>query len=255
MGAQTFHQQAWNPDLQEAYNSAFGEAEDDHGRNGYTGSLAEKLSFVVIDEVQPLPAADAWDYADELLDLSDARVNDKWGPAGAIPMSRNAAEHRQVEVTVSFDPRVDPANLSGAALSSVLRTKAQELCEANERVVRASVTSRRFTTSVERSCSGEPARTAYRVGDRVYVTLADAQACVDATLARYACDMEHSDQPLPHMRSVDIEAIQVTDTGSPVISSSHIRIDGVTVHGTATLSRPVENPPIDGWLFFGWASS
>ena len=26
MGAQTFHQQAWNPDLQEAYNSAFGEA-------------------------------------------------------------------------------------------------------------------------------------------------------------------------------------------------------------------------------------
>ena len=66
MGAQTFHQQAWNPDLQEAYNSAFGEAQYDHGHSGYTGSLAEKLSFVVIDEVQPLPAADAWDYADEL---------------------------------------------------------------------------------------------------------------------------------------------------------------------------------------------
>ena len=53
---------------------------------GYTGTVAEKRSFVLI----PLPkGADAFKYANELIDKEDSRIDDKWGPAGAIDLGGN----------------------------------------------------------------------------------------------------------------------------------------------------------------------
>jgi len=69
----------------EAFNNARNEARQESGSSGYTGTIAEKSSFVMI----ALPngySASAIAYANELLDSEDERVDDKWGPCGCIDL-------------------------------------------------------------------------------------------------------------------------------------------------------------------------
>ncbi len=86
MGADTFSERGKGATVQEAFNAARAQALHDYGHRGYTGSLAEKTDFVVID----LPEAYALlpeKYADSLIDAGDSRIDDKWGPAGAIKIA------------------------------------------------------------------------------------------------------------------------------------------------------------------------
>lgn len=60
-----------------------GENFDDYEEGGYSGTIAEKSSFVVIS----VPAGkDPLQYANKLLDDGDPRVDDKWGPAGCVKL-------------------------------------------------------------------------------------------------------------------------------------------------------------------------
>ena len=86
MGAEVFFTSANGKTAKEAFNSAVEQAQYDYGHAGYTGSIAEKISFVVI----PLPEGkNAGEYADYLIDNCDKRVDDKWGPAGCIKTGEN----------------------------------------------------------------------------------------------------------------------------------------------------------------------
>lgn len=83
MGGTTFEHYSWGKTPREAFDAAVEEAAHDHGHGGYTGTIAEKASFVEI----PLP--DKWKkdpegYADFLIEDDDARISAKWGPAGCI---------------------------------------------------------------------------------------------------------------------------------------------------------------------------
>mgnify|MGYP001585615403 CR=1 FL=1 len=81
MGAQTFHIQVKGKTAQEAFQSAVEKARWDYGHAGYTGTIAEKSEFTMI----PLPDdKNADSYAEELIREDDARIGDKWGPAGCI---------------------------------------------------------------------------------------------------------------------------------------------------------------------------
>lgn len=81
MGAQDFTQGGSGKTAQLAFSAAVQEALHEYGHRGYTGSLAEKHEFVVID----LPdGADPHEYADKLIQEDDPRISNKWGPAGAI---------------------------------------------------------------------------------------------------------------------------------------------------------------------------
>lgn len=53
-----------------------------HGHGGYTGTIAEKHDFVLIDAVDDANAARR--LANKLVENEDPRIDDKWGPAGAI---------------------------------------------------------------------------------------------------------------------------------------------------------------------------
>lgn len=85
-GAATFMTRSRGSSADEAFARAVKLYQDEEGRNGYTGTIAEKRSFVLIR----LPKdKDPMVYARELIDQSDARIDDKWGPAGAFDLGGN----------------------------------------------------------------------------------------------------------------------------------------------------------------------
>ena len=83
MGAEVFFAKTSGKNKQEAFKNAIEDAYYQHGHDGYTGSIAEKDSFVMI----PLPEGeDPYTYADKLIDEEDRRIDDKWGPAGCFDL-------------------------------------------------------------------------------------------------------------------------------------------------------------------------
>ena len=83
MGAEVFTTTAKGSDARNAFIGAVREAQYECGHGGYTGTIAEKDGFTVI----PLEEGrEPYEYAGELIDECDRRVNDKWGPAGCFEL-------------------------------------------------------------------------------------------------------------------------------------------------------------------------
>jgi len=85
MGSQDFATYQPGADAKQAFAAAVEEARYEYGHRGYTGTIAEKYEFTVI-QATPIPLDAARKLAAELV-YSDPRVEDKWGPAGAIAVS------------------------------------------------------------------------------------------------------------------------------------------------------------------------
>ncbi len=86
MGGNTFETVGKGTTVEEAFKEAVKDAEYEYGHRGYTGTIAEKEDFVIIPESEYLGKYDARWYAGELVRKGDARIVDKWGPAGAIKL-------------------------------------------------------------------------------------------------------------------------------------------------------------------------
>jgi hypothetical protein len=86
MGAQTFSQIASGKTAKEAFDNAVKEAQYDYGHAGYTGTIAEKDSFIMIPTPADLVGQENVyvDYNDDNDDWD--KVNDKWGPAGCYDL-------------------------------------------------------------------------------------------------------------------------------------------------------------------------
>jgi hypothetical protein len=86
MGAESFCQEAEGKTIEKAFNAGVEAAAYDYGHSGYTGSLAEKCSFV---EIALPEGREVKEYVKELFREDDDRISDKWGPAGAIKTGKN----------------------------------------------------------------------------------------------------------------------------------------------------------------------
>ena len=81
MGAEQFMVRASGESMRDAFKEAVEDALYDNGHSGYSGSIAEKSSFVAI----PIPKGEKpVALANKLLDEDDSRISDKWGDAGGI---------------------------------------------------------------------------------------------------------------------------------------------------------------------------
>ena len=85
MGGAWFAEASTGKTAREAFDNAVEEAQYEHGHGGYTGTIAEKTRFVMVGTVATLK--EAYELADKLCDDDDARVSDKWGPAGCIAVT------------------------------------------------------------------------------------------------------------------------------------------------------------------------
>jgi len=89
MGADTFINLQVAPDAKTAFRVLTENARYRYGHDGYTGSVAEKDSFTMIDTVET--QTEAIELANRLVDEEDPRVDDKWGPAGCIEIKSKGA--------------------------------------------------------------------------------------------------------------------------------------------------------------------
>lgn len=86
MGASNFFScTAGSETVGEAFNAAVRQAQLEHGHGGYTGTIAEKHSWITVSEA-PMTLNDAVDLANRMLDECDERIDEKRGPAGAIQL-------------------------------------------------------------------------------------------------------------------------------------------------------------------------
>jgi hypothetical protein len=90
MGACTFGVRRKGETAREAFSAAVSDAQHENGHGGYSGTIAEKSTFVMIDAGTPPEGEDPvrWRVrqAGDLLDRGDPRVDDKWGPAGCVKL-------------------------------------------------------------------------------------------------------------------------------------------------------------------------
>ena len=91
MGAATFYVLTRGQTATQAFNEAVREAQYEYGHGGYTGTIAEKGEFVLIDTQTFYTRATVMARAEELIDSQDPRVDDKWGPAGALQVKDEAS--------------------------------------------------------------------------------------------------------------------------------------------------------------------
>lgn len=89
MGAVAFFATATGPNLETAFNTAREEAQWEHGHGGYTGTVAEKYEVTLLDEPRR-SEKDAMARAEDLIGVGDPRIDDKWGPAGALPITTDS---------------------------------------------------------------------------------------------------------------------------------------------------------------------
>jgi hypothetical protein len=83
MGAYSFATIANGETAKDAFDSIVRQARHEYGHGGYTGTIAEKDSFIEID----LPEGeDPHKFVERLMRDDDERISDKWGPAGCMKL-------------------------------------------------------------------------------------------------------------------------------------------------------------------------
>lgn len=88
MGANTFYQFGRGPTTKTAFVAARADALYTHGHGGYSGTLAEKAEYV---DCGTAPTRDqAARQAEAMVAACDPRIDDKWGPAGAIAVEEGS---------------------------------------------------------------------------------------------------------------------------------------------------------------------
>ena len=83
MGASDFWTKASGKTAKEAFSAARTEAQYESGHGGYTGTIAEKHSFIVLE---PTAGTTPEAFARALAEGADDRYEDKWGPALCVKL-------------------------------------------------------------------------------------------------------------------------------------------------------------------------
>lgn len=92
MGALDFQHEQPGIDVEAAFAAAVADACHQHGHRGYTGTIAEKNGYIVV-QATPIPYEQAVELASQLGARADTPFT-KRGPAGAIPITGGNRVHR-----------------------------------------------------------------------------------------------------------------------------------------------------------------
>ena len=103
MGGTTFETFQPGKLVDAAFQDAQKHARYTYGHGGYTGTIAEKDGYRIINldtwnlhvnNEAGMPYQKALSFARQLVDQRDSRIDDKWGPAGALRVKQRASKNQ-----------------------------------------------------------------------------------------------------------------------------------------------------------------
>ena len=245
MGGTTFTAYAAGADVADAFRTATDEARYEYGNGGYSGTIAEKDSWVVIRHT-PVSMSQADRLASRLIDADDVRISDKWGPAGAIPVYRvKEGEYtdRKVSKTLRLPGSVEPWQVRDRI--------EKDPCKVDEIVSDVSYGKVSGKWKVDARSTEGKAVTRYVWGSRSWATgrptMAEARKAAIAE-AEAAGHFDGSD--------FSVRAVTLRESGEPLVKVERTCVwTEVAVEITYRKMKPGIQRKTEGWLFFGWASS
>lgn len=258
MGGVTFSQEHYGiTDPSEAFREATSQARYEYGHGGYSGTLAEKGEYTIIQK-QPMVLEAAEKLAYALIDANDPRITDKWGPAGAIPLCNETPgeveDLGRVTVEVTFKGVPSHEEVMTAAEAKVRKEHGKNV---NCRFYDSQVTYEyRHTTTATKGAT-ETRYFVMKVGDREmpswesgYVSQAEARAHAAEAVARDRWSVG----------DMEAEIISMTRRSEGTPLATYQRKVKTSTHTVSLLAQRVvkpaqSTPGVAGWLFFGWASS
>lgn len=248
-----------------AFDTAVREARFENGHGGYTGTVAEKSSFTILDRrVRSLRGAR--EYADSLLRVEpmDPRISSKWGPAGAVPFCETPDSGSSSRV-VEFTCRVTGSDVGGAHGSPVdlwvargaAQRQAEAKCRAGEFVSRVevgcgpvAVKTRKedYATKGSKSTVYRVQFTSPTIATTDYPTMAQARAALRERLAM--CEANNTPA------TGEVVALVMRDGGESLAVGS-VTVPHADWKVTATIGKETlpDRAQPTGWVFFGMASS
>lgn len=257
MGSTTFEHYAAGVDPKDAFSRAREEAGYDSGHGGYSGTIVEKGDFTIITRT-PLLDMEAAALARRLVNDGDPRINDKWGPAGAIPIIKVPADAKATRIApIAFDI---PGGLDwGPKEKEVEKAVRSMKLKAGEQIVdwritkdtpgRAKVTAvaPKGATMTKYIVKGSVKHGTWETG-----FLSQAEARTWATETMKNDEFHWRDDTT----TWEIEGVSRRIDGEPLVRlvrevGKHLIEVDVEVR-LAGFSTEGKNPT--GWLFFGWAS-
>jgi hypothetical protein len=253
MGGTTFANEVHTPHVEKAFFQAKDENSWDRGHGGYTGTIAEKDGYVVITRTPMSPAAAA-QLAEQLFEQEDSRIDDKWGPAGAIPLTLETNGGRKIEVTTTVS-----GNVSFDQLHVLARKAAEAKLKPTEQIVDVRPKQECSYRVTQEATKGKTVTRYVIVGDRRaaswekgYPTQAEARA---AAVARAKAMGDHQNLFDQGESLLEVVAVTRRENGDPLVRIKR-EVVKTTITATVTVEpKPTGNVKIDGWYFFGWASS
>lgn len=250
MGAVSFQQYQEGLNLKDAFASAISDARDHHGSQMYTGSIAEKSDVVLMSNTV-VGLREAHEKANEYLMQDDARVINKWGPAGAIPVS-DSEEGLLTETWSVPVKNPDFTDLSTLDLESLLPPSVTK----GKKVISVRLLSIENVQYGRPSISTEGGRmvTVYQVKGRGYLeefaTLAEARACA----TERATNTPHYGSMYQVAEAVTVNSVTRREDNEyvavvkPVVKKAELELEVTTVPESRDSLKQT------GWLFFGMAS-
>lgn len=255
MGSTTFNQISRITDPQEAFRISRQEAAHEFGAGGYSGSLAEKHSFVIVNH-KPLPLALAQDLAAQISTDPEHpdynKISDKWGPAGAMAVDLAQPTIRRVELEIevtgggSLSARdVAEENLTLLPNEYIFSARILEDQTSSKPLIRDNQGAEQTVYIVTRPNHLSPA-TGFQSS---YPTLAEAKYALGKRLREPLRPWESPDD-----LQFEIIGVLRRADGEP-LAAGCLKVSTRTVRIEAELAAiPTSHSEDTGWLFFGWAS-
>lgn len=255
MGAADFMQYQKGSAVADAFNDAVQEARFEHGSGGYSGTLAEKGDYVVLER-SPLERSAAYALAERLMSNDDSRIRDKWGPAGAIPVAADDCFRKRtvtLKLTYKGDHSYDDMQRFVRIEAGKVKRKDGETIGAHKVVGQTS------KYKVEAAANDGKAEIRYYAENSPYnfrhrdwnsgtKSLAEARAA--------AVEFAKSDTNT-HYGETAFNIVGTTrrDSGTALVTVKKVPVKTeITVE--VEVVKPISYSNIaEGWLFIGWASS
>lgn len=253
MGGTTFSTSAKGALINDAFRRARDEAQFESGHGGYTGTLAEKHDYVVIQH-QPLPRKAAEALATQLIDQDDDRIRDKWGPAGAIPFLDTTATTRDVTLRFSI-----PGGLDWDGKEKAIREEIAKKVKlrTNERVIaHAVLEDTPAPAKVKAVASKGKSVTRYTVTGTTRQSW-ETGCATQAEARAYAVEQAGlNDRFGGDVKNYDVIPVTKRESGEPLVRVTRtIPKHDLVVKVEVMLESPtLSKISPDGWIFFGWAS-